>query len=107
MEQVANFVQEKNAKMREDAMENRGNQNHAAPGICTRCGKLGHLPDAYHDLIKCERCDKEGHVARVCYEKMPWDFISPFFDFLLMCKVFISLRALQMMMASKTCQIPL
>lgn len=27
------------------------------------------------------RCDKEGHVARVCAEKMTWDFIALFFGF--------------------------
>jgi hypothetical protein len=31
--------------------------------------------------VICTRCKKEGHVARVCLTKMPWEFISPFCGF--------------------------
>jgi hypothetical protein len=76
---MANTGQEMERNVSENVRDNRVNQGHNVPGVCTRCGKPGHAPEACHNPIICERCNQEGHVARVCMEKMPWDFNVPFF----------------------------
>ena len=52
-----------------------------ADGSCNRCGKIGHRPEAYPSPVICARCQKEGHVPRVCSEIMPWECIAPFCGF--------------------------
>lgn len=40
---------------------------------------MGHIASVCPSPVMCSRCHKEGHVARVCLTKMPWEFISPFY----------------------------
>jgi predicted Zn-ribbon and HTH transcriptional regulator len=48
------------------------------PGICKRCGKVGHKSEECFKPLVCPRCKKEGHVARACPEFLPWECIAPF-----------------------------
>jgi hypothetical protein len=55
------------------------NTRHGNLAVCMRCRERGHPPGVCPNTVTSERCGKEGHMARVCSEKMPWKFISPFF----------------------------
>ncbi|CAO2145092.1 unnamed protein product [Urochloa humidicola] len=48
---------------------------------CNRCGRFGHNPEDCFRPVICRRCKQEGHVARACNEKMPWEYIAPFCGF--------------------------
>jgi predicted Zn-ribbon and HTH transcriptional regulator len=48
------------------------------PGICRRCGKIGHKSEECFKPLFCPRCKKEGHITRACPEILPWECIAPF-----------------------------
>lgn len=45
------------------------------PGICRRCGKIGHKYEEFFKPLVCPRCKKEGHFAKACPEVLPWECI--------------------------------
>jgi hypothetical protein len=66
-----NFV----AEAREGKGVEEGKTN---PGICKRCGNIGHKSKECFKPLVCPRCKKEGHVARAFPETLPWECIAPF-----------------------------
>jgi hypothetical protein len=59
-------------------MEGKGTKENLTPGICKRCGKIGHKSEDCFRPLVCARCKKEGHVPRACSEIAPWECIAPF-----------------------------
>jgi predicted Zn-ribbon and HTH transcriptional regulator len=59
-------------------MEEKGTEENLTPGICKRCGKIGHKSEDCFRPLVCARCKKEGHVPRACSEIAPWECIAPF-----------------------------
>ena len=46
---------------------------------CEKCGRFGHKSEDCFKPVICPRCKQEGHLARVCTEVMPWEFVAPYY----------------------------
>ncbi|CAO2203360.1 unnamed protein product [Urochloa humidicola] len=61
--------------------EKKGDMHRQKAGNCEKCGKYGHKTEECFRPMICARCNKEGHVPRVCTEVMPWEHVAPFCGF--------------------------
>jgi hypothetical protein len=77
-QQASSEAMKKSDKFRSKEVGKNSEEPTAAPGLCKKCGKVGHKTKECYRPLVCSRCKKEGHVPRACSEYLSWECIAPF-----------------------------